>query len=284
MISVAPGARAILSSMSKLWLSVVGLSLAGWWSAAASGPDDTARLAEMMRHTRGSMWLAASEFRDLQAAYLSWIDTRVKAGATAGRMSAELKAAGLLPTWSDDLSEMDRSHAGYVEPIRKRRVEDAPDVFVLEAAIYKGGGCSVDVTALVYERAKLKRLAAINAAGDDSYAYYLSGIDAAGRDNEGQRLIASGWVISNCTSTWNGKRIRIDRGGGDVLVPRTVGRKGHKAVQTRALSSGHHAACAASTAAVSAAVCGAAAAAPIVRRIWTAAISGCSRIGISSRV
>jgi hypothetical protein len=32
-----------------------------------------------------------------------------------------------------------------------------------------------------------------------------------GEDSAGERIVASGWTISNCTSTWNGKRIRIDR-------------------------------------------------------------------------
>jgi hypothetical protein len=35
---------------------------------------------------------------------------------------------------------------------------------------------------------------------------------AAGeKDASGARIVASGWVYSNCTSVWNGKRIRIDR-------------------------------------------------------------------------
>ena len=68
------------------------------------------------------------------------------------------------------------------------------------------------MTAVVYERGSLTKLAEINAGpGAPDYAYYLSAMDISGKDATGRRLAASGWVISNCTSTWNGKRIRIDQ-------------------------------------------------------------------------
>jgi hypothetical protein len=45
--------------------------------------------------------------------------------------------------------------------------------------------------------------------GDPAFetAYLLSSLDASGG------VVASGWTISNCTSAWNGKLIRIDRAG-----------------------------------------------------------------------
>ena len=71
------------------------------------------------------------------------------------------------------------------------------------------------MTAVVYERGPLARLAAINASPDATS--YLSGLDVSGRDATGRRLIASGWVRSNCASTWNGKYIRIDQLSGSSV-------------------------------------------------------------------
>ena len=92
-----------------------------------------------------------------------------------------------------------------------RRVQGTKDAFAIEAGIYKGAGSSDDVTAVVYERGTLTKLGEINAGPHEpDYAYFLSELDLSDKDTSGRRLAASGWVISNCTSTWNGKRIRID--------------------------------------------------------------------------
>ena len=41
-------------------------------------------------------------------------------------------------------------------------------------------------------------------------SYHLSGLDAVRRGMAGEWLVASSWTVSNCTSVWNGKRVRID--------------------------------------------------------------------------
>lgn len=193
-------------------LRTAGLLFVCLWIAPASSPQDTAHLAAHLRAVRGNKWLPPDEYKDLRAEYLAWMDARVKASQGIERMNQELKSAGLFANWSDSLNEMDKSHAGYVKPIEKRWVRGTKDAFVIEARIYKGAGCSIDVTAVVYERGSLTKLAEINAAPDKpDYAYFLSGIDISGKDASGLRVAASGWVASNCTSTWNGKRIRIDQ-------------------------------------------------------------------------
>ena len=75
-----------------------------------------------------------------------------------------------------------------------------------------GLGCALDVTAVVYDRRSHSRIAQVTGGEPGSrYAYRRSGVDVGAASANGQRLIATGWVISNCTSTWNGKRVRIDR-------------------------------------------------------------------------
>jgi hypothetical protein len=75
-------------------------------------------------------------------------------------------------------------------------------------------GCSLDVTAVLYRRMPLTRLGYLTATAGAMDAHYLSGLDVGGPDANGERLVASGWVASNCTSTWNGKQIRVDRVNG----------------------------------------------------------------------
>jgi len=191
------------------------LLLAAFSLAAASGREDTARLAARLMAARAKMLLSAAESQSIQAALLEWIDARMKAGDTVQSMNRELSAAGLLATWPDTLDQMLLKHAGYLEGIKSKPVQGAGDVLALEAGVYQGPGCSKDVTAVLYQRKPALRLGYLNAEpGNPKWAYYLSGLAVGERDSSGQRLVASGWVISNCTSTWNGKRIRIDRVGG----------------------------------------------------------------------
>jgi hypothetical protein len=68
----------------------------------------------------------------------------------------------------------------------------------------------LDVTAVLYNRKSFTRFGSID-VGEPEYAFYLSGLDAGEVTVTGHRVVASSWVASNCTSTWNGKRIRIDQ-------------------------------------------------------------------------
>jgi hypothetical protein len=42
------------------------------------------------------------------------------------------------------------------------------------------------------------------------YSYWLSSIDVSQGNQSGQRIVATGWIISNCTSNWNGSIAKID--------------------------------------------------------------------------
>lgn len=181
--------------------------------AVASPADDMTHLAAQVKGLRGRKWLSSAEYKVLKSEYLSWIDARVKAGDSTESINRTLDLAGLLPRWADTVDEMFKSHAGYLE-VSTISVRGADDILVIAAGTYVGVGCSLDVTAVLYDRRSRTRLADINAeSGESQYAFYLSGLDVAAKDASGRRVVASGWTISNCTSTWNGKRIRIDRVG-----------------------------------------------------------------------
>jgi hypothetical protein len=106
------------------------------------------------------------------------------------------------------------SHAGYLEPLSNPPVRGANDLLQIDAAIYMGVGCSIDVTAVLYDRATRRRLGTINGhEASEAHALWLSGFDVGDKDANGERVVASGWTFSNCTSNWNGKRARIDRLG-----------------------------------------------------------------------
>lgn len=188
---------------------VAGLFLAIFPGAIAYAASDTANLAASFKAVRGEKWLRNAQYRSLQREYLAWIDARLKTGGTADSMNRELRGAGFFPRQLDVADELDANHVGYLEPISPRRIRSGADVFVIAVAVYKGIGCNDDETAVLYQRRPLKRLAYLN-ADESQNAYYLSGVDVGGEDSTGERIVATGWVASNCTSTWNGKRIRID--------------------------------------------------------------------------
>jgi hypothetical protein len=187
--------------------------------AFGSDAQDTIRFARHLQIGRGKMLLTNAEYRTVRDEYLEWLDTRIKAGRSVGSMNKELQSAGLFPA----LDDVYASHAGYLDEISLRPMRSRNNIIAIEAAMYKGDGCSLDVTALIYQRQPVRRLAVVNAdTGQSPYAYNLSGIAIGDARPNGVRLVASGWVISNCTSTWNGKRIRIDASRGssarEVLV------------------------------------------------------------------
>jgi len=188
-----------------------------------SQAQDTSRLSAHLKALRGKQLLTSDEYRSIQGEYLTWIDSRIKLDRDTESMNRELEAAGVFPKWSkapdqpDFLADTYASHAGYVDPISSRAVRS--DVFAIVAGMYQGIGCSRDVAAILYQRQPVKRLATLNGEPAESpYAYYLSGIATGDAGPTGERMFASGWVVSNCTSTWNGKRIRIDRLKGSAIT------------------------------------------------------------------
>jgi hypothetical protein len=172
-----------------------------------------------MKAAHGFMRMTPRDYKRLRKEYLSWIDARVKADVEPEDINKELRAAGVLSTERlDTADEMETSRAGYVSEIKQRVRTGSSDVLVIEAGMYRGAGCSNNVTAILYDRKSKRRLAQIDAVPNDpNQAYYLSGLAVGARDSKGQVLVASGWVASNCTSTWNGKSVRIDRASGSPI-------------------------------------------------------------------
>ena len=112
-------------------------------------------------------------------------------------------------------AEMDRSHVGYIEPPGESQFRGADDVFAVGAPIYKNAACGLDATEILYDRKTLARIGWVNGeTAVSEYPFYLSSLAIGEKDAFGGRVVASGWVISNCTSSWNGKSIRIDHMGG----------------------------------------------------------------------
>jgi hypothetical protein len=67
------------------------------------------------------------------------------------------------------------------------------------------------MTAAPYEKETLKRVGLLQADQKESTpSYHLSGLDGVRRGAPGEWLVASSWTASDCSSVWNGKRIRID--------------------------------------------------------------------------
>ena len=162
--------------------------------------------------------MTAAEYARFQTQYLEWIDVRMRAARTTDSMNRELTAAGLFPPPTGPTDPDLESNAGYLDEISTRQIRGASDLVAIGAGIYKGAGCALDETVILYQREPLRRLARINAAPErNDYPYYLSGLAAGEKGASGERLVASGWVVSNCTSTWNGKRIRIDRLKGHLI-------------------------------------------------------------------
>jgi hypothetical protein len=183
-------------------------------SLAKTAPD-TARLSADLQAVRGKKALDAEEYRSLQTEYLNWIDARVKAGVSIEKMNAELREAALFYHWIDSadgmLDESFESRAGYLEPISTRSLRGAAELLVIKASIYRGIGCYLDMAVALYEKHSLKRLGWLQAdQAESGFPYHLSGLDAVHRGAAGEWLVASSWTVSNCTSSWNGKRVRID--------------------------------------------------------------------------
>lgn len=189
-----------------------------WMGIASAEVSDTTRLTEQLRSVRGKDWLTA-EYASIRSSLLSWIDTRVQNGQDVANMNQELQAAGLFRPDSSGEEPDFGTLAGYLAPISRLPLKGTRDVVALAAHIFRGANCSMDGTVILYQQPSRTRLAYIHAnPNDNRHAYYVAGVDVGSQSASGERLIASGWVGANCTSSWNGKRIRIDR----VTVESTV--------------------------------------------------------------
>jgi len=223
-ISIIAEETDIIELMTR-WIVILLMS-GGYATAAAQA--DTASLATALKAVRGRDWIHAAEYKKLQAQYFSWIDARLKAGKSLDEMNAELREAHLLFEPNDTLRDISRSFAGYLIELSEQSKHSAPGIRVIDARIHRGVSCSVASTALVYQTKPAKQLGQLEVRynnPDEGWAYHLEGISVGPQDSNGARLVASGWTISNCTSTRNDKAIRIDRlkpGGVEKLFERSI--------------------------------------------------------------
>jgi hypothetical protein len=180
-------------------------------SAAGAIAPDTEQFARHLRAVRSFKALPESIYLRLQTEFLAWIDVRVQAHEDFKAMKSELDAAGVLARHPrNEADELDISYVGFVEPPCEHKVRGDQSVLAIEASIYRNAWCGLDTSVLVYDRKSLANVGSTS-GGDSEYAYYLSSLAIGEKDADGSRIVASGWVVSNCTSTWNGKQIRIDR-------------------------------------------------------------------------
>jgi hypothetical protein len=193
--------------------SIYSLSLVLCIPAIANPlPADTTSLAQLLRPFRAHKVyeLDQSDYKLIQDAFLTWIDTRMKSGVTVAQMNRELAAAGLLsngPKTIDD--QYDRTYAGFLGGIGTEPLQAAEDLLALKVGIYTGGACNFDETIVLYKREPLGKPVRINGAPAYEHGLLLRSLAVGKDDNARGRIIASAWVASNCTSNWNGSVFRI---------------------------------------------------------------------------
>lgn len=179
-------------------------------SCFAAVKEDTARLAAHLAVMRGGEFTEV-EFRPIQAEYLTWIDSRVRARATVQMINEELLDAKLLVKEPETFRDYyDRSTAGYLDRLQVESVREANDLLVLRLGIYTGSNCGYDDTLILYQRKPFRRIGWLNAEQYFTHGHSLGGL-RIGKFNPAQgRIIASVWTASSCVSAWNGTRFRID--------------------------------------------------------------------------
>ena len=173
---------------------------------------DTARLSDHLKRFRGFKVyeLSAAEYRPIRNEFLSWIDIRIKAGASITQINEELEAANLLPAETDNADDFDKNYVGFLGGVDTVPGAGADDLLAFNVGMFTGGNCNSDETVLLYEKKPLRIIAQFNAELAYTHGYLLRAL-AVGNDQGARgRLMASAWVASNCTSNWNGNLFRID--------------------------------------------------------------------------
>lgn len=182
---------------------------------------DTLRLRASLLAARSAEELAPAPYAALRRQYFAWIDARVRKGQSTDQMNRELRPAGLFVVVD---SEDDR-RPGVIESLGSQRVSHAPELQAVTVIIHRAMACNWDASVLLYDRDTRLRVATVRAVDDArTEPYSLLAFDAK-RQAAGELLIGSLWVVSNCTSTWNGQRLRIDRagsGGNALLLERDL--------------------------------------------------------------
>ncbi|MBL8212566.1 MAG: hypothetical protein JNK87_17760, partial [Bryobacterales bacterium] len=160
-------------------------------------------------------------YAQLRQEYFAWIDTRVQDRRSTSQMNSESRGAALFVVVN---SEDDR-RPGVIEPLRARQVAQAPELLAVEVTIHRAMACNWDVSVLLYDRNTRRRVATLRAVADvRTEPYSVLALDAK-RQASGELVVGSLWAVSNCTSTWNGQRLRMDRigsGGSRLLLERDL--------------------------------------------------------------
>ncbi|MBI4889450.1 MAG: hypothetical protein HY821_02420 [Acidobacteria bacterium] len=198
-------------------MGVMRLGLLIVAAAAMAAGRDLNALAAKLKSVHGAPKMSTEQFHELRGVYLEWIDAQVKAGHGVTEINRGLTAAHLIQ--HDPPEDLFASQAGFLEPVTEVRVRSTREVRVLALPIHVGGNCQLDVSAAVYERRGRRRIGVLRVEEELGYAAYLSTLDVGAADAKGARLAASGWVTANCTSSWNGKTLRIDRLSAGTVKP-----------------------------------------------------------------
>jgi hypothetical protein len=123
-------------------------------------------------------------------------------------MNRELKTSGLFAPEPDeeDRMAMDFKLTGYLGPLSSPPIQ-VRDVALVVATVYMHNACGASQAALLY--LKNRRIALIQPFSGET-ALHISGIEVGDLRASGDRIVAAGWFISNCTSTWNGSALSVD--------------------------------------------------------------------------
>ena len=174
---------------------------------------DSTRLASRLLHFRQyqTYELSAAEYEPIRGDYVAWLDRRVHSRIAVSEMNEELKASKLISEGPQDIDDyFDKTYVGFLGGISTVDISGAKDVIGFALDVYTGRYCNEDQTIVIYDRSSLTKIAQINAQRSYSHGYFLRTLAVGSDSATNGRIIASGWVASNCTSNWNGEMIRID--------------------------------------------------------------------------
>ncbi len=188
----------------------LGLLVPGF--AEGISPDTAHLAAKLQRFRPYKVYeMSAAEYRSIKAEYWAWIDSRMRTGATISAMNQELEAAALV--W-DGAQTVDRTYAGYLGKIEHQSLQLPDGLLAVKFGIYTGGACNFDETVVIYRRDPFQQVVSINAERSYTHGFYLRALAVGSDFPASGAFIGSAWVMSNCTSNWNGNAFRID-----VLTP-----------------------------------------------------------------
>ena len=188
--------------MRRVW---IGLLAAACWGQML---PDTARFkAALEPYRKFEVYkLEGANYAALKARFLDWADARLRQRASIRAMNTELREAGLLSEGLQETGEIQKNFAGYLDSVEL--VPVPAGFFAVKLGMFAGSFCQYDDTVAIYRQKPFQRIAVLNAQDTLSDGHHWRAL-AIG-DNG---LIASSWVLANCTSMWNGSTFRIQRLG-----------------------------------------------------------------------